>query len=210
MITVGITGGIGTGKSTVAQILRKRGWPVYASDDTAASIMENDTDVHHELVKLFGPVAMRDGKPDRKAIAALVFGDDPEARGRLAALNSIIHPRVRTAHRAAMAEHRAKGTPVMAIESALLFDAGLDREVDIVIVVDADDEIRIRRVMERNKLSREQVLARITAQMPMAEQRSRASFVIRNDAGIEALTESTNTVAARIEAGVSAGDGQVS
>lgn len=210
MITVGITGGIGTGKSTVAQILRERGWPVYASDETAAAIMENDTDVHSELVELFGPVAMRDGKPDRRAIAALVFGDDLEARRRLVALNAIVHPRVREEHRARMAEHRARGTSVMAIESALLFDAGLDREVDIVIVVDADDEVRIRRVMERNKLTREQVLARIAAQMPMAEQRSRANFVIRNDAGIEALTESTNAVAARIEAGVSAGDGQVS
>lgn len=194
----------------MAQLLRERGWPVYASDDTAADIMENDTDVHRELVELFGPTAMHDGKPDRKAIAALVFGDEPEARRRLAALNAIIHPRVREAHRAAMAEHRAKGTPVMAIESALLFDAGLDREVDIVIVVDADDDVRIRRVMERNKLTHEQVLARIAAQMPMAEQRSRANFVIRNDAGLEALAESTNAVAARIEAGVSAGDGQVS
>jgi len=210
MRIVGITGGIGTGKSTVAQILRERGWPVYASDDTAAAIMENDADVHRELVELFGSIAMQGGRPDRKAIAALVFGDDPEARGRLAALNAIVHPRVRQAHRAAMAEHRTKGTPVMAIESALLFDAGLDREVDIVIVVDADDDVRIQRVMERNKLTREQVLARIAAQMPMAEQRSRANFVIRNDADLEALTESTNTVAARIEAGASTGDGQVS
>ncbi|MBN9400663.1 MAG: dephospho-CoA kinase ['Candidatus Kapabacteria' thiocyanatum] len=210
MTTVGITGGIGTGKSTVAQILRQRGWPVYASDDTATTIMENDADVHRELVELFGPSAMHDGTPDRTAIAALVFGDDPEARRRLAALNAIVHPRVREEHRTRMAEHRAMGTPVMAIESALLFDAGLDREVDVVVVVDADDDVRIRRVMERNKLTREQVLARIAAQMPMAEQRSRANFVIRNDAGLEALTESTNAVAARIEAGASAGDGQVS
>lgn len=200
MKIIGITGGIGTGKSTVAAMLRERGWPIISSDDVGKELMDNDAEVRAALAGLFGQDVLLPGTVNRGAIAAAIFGSTDEHRRVKKELEKVIHPRVIASNLAWLESQRTAGSPLAAIESALLYEVGLEDGFDHVIVVDAPLDVRVARVRERSGLSEEEVQARIDEQMPMQEKRSAADFVIDNSGTLDNLRNAVQLVAMVIEA----------
>lgn len=200
MVLIGITGGIGTGKSSVTKILKERGWTVYASDETAKAIMAADPDVRRQLSEAFGEQVLTPNGVNAPLLSTLVFGPDPECGKRLATLNGIVHPRVLEAHMEAIQQEEEKGTAFVAIESALIYEIDLEEGFDYIIVVDAPQEACIDRVIERSGLTRQDVERRMAEQIPMEEKRGLADFVIDNSGSLENLKGATQTVAMLIEA----------
>lgn len=176
---LGLTGSIGAGKSTVAELLRARGLTVLDADAVAREVSTH-VDVLAEVRARLGPEYVTPEGLNRPALAELVFRDP----SRRAVLNDIIHPRVRARMEALEAE-APEGWVVQDIP--LLFENGLDASMDATLLVDAPLETRVRRVMARDGLPREAVLARDRAQMPPEEKRRRASFVLDNGGGLDHL-----------------------
>ncbi|MFC6590892.1 dephospho-CoA kinase [Deinococcus lacus] len=163
---LGLTGSIGAGKSTVAELLRNRGFPVLDADAVAREVTE-DPAVLRELAAAF-PGVVHGGRLDRAALASRVFGD-PAA---LAQLNALTHPRVR----ARMAELEKACQASWAVHDIpLLFEGGLESGMDALLVVDAPLETRLERVRSRSGLSEAEVLARDARQLPASEKRRRAA-----------------------------------
>lgn len=171
---LGLTGSIGAGKSTVAALLRARGLRVLDADEQAR-LVTGEPEVLEQIGTAF-PGAVRDGVLDRAALGAVAFADP----ARLAELNAIVHPRVRTRMAALEAQAAAAGAPWIVQDVPLLFEGGLDAQMDAVLVVDAPLDVRVARVMARSGLSREEVLARDARQTPADEKRRRATVVIGN------------------------------
>ena len=183
MLAIGITGGIGCGKSYVSAKMRLRGIPVYDSDTRAKLITATNPVIKMELTRLVGPTLYCPcgcGVMQKEVMAKFIFGNPDN----LAKVNAIIHPRVKEDFRQ-WADER-KGKDFCILESAILFESGFDGEVDFKVCVDAPLELRIRRCMERDKTTREAVVERINNQMDQAEKCSKADFVIVND-GVQAL-----------------------
>lgn len=178
---LGLTGSIGAGKSTVAGLLRARGLTVLDADAEAREVTR-DPAVLAEIGAAF-PGVVRGGELDRAALAAAAFGDPAQ----LAVLNAITHPRVRArmlAHERAAAE---RGERWVVQDVPLLFEGGLDAQMDAVLVVDAPLEVRVARVMARSGLSAGEVRARDAQQLGAGEKRRRATFVLDNSGELEAL-----------------------
>jgi len=199
MKLIGITGGIGTGKSSVAEMLHKRGWMVVASDQTAKQIMNSDVTVRNVLANLFGDEVLVPNGVDSSLLASKVFGPTEEHRRNLAQLNTLIHPRVLDAHLKTIEEQRTAGTQIMAIETALLFEVELEDGFDWVVVVDAPEEVCIERVMKRSHATAEDVRRRMAEQMSMEEKKGLADFVVDNTTTLEALESAISFVAMIIE-----------
>lgn len=186
MVVLGLTGGIGSGKSRVAELLARLGAAVISADQVARDVTRPCRPAYHEIVDRFGPgVVLPDGTLDRRALARQVFAD-PKARRRL---EEITHPEIRREMGRRLGELRAAGDPPPAavLEVPLLFEAG-GREAygcDEVWVVYAPEEVRIARVMARDGLSRDEVLARLRAQLPLEEKVRRADTVIDNSGAWE-------------------------
>ena len=175
MIRIGITGGIGSGKSFVARKLEALGVPVYDTDSRARSLMTASPQIRQGLSRLVGPGAyLPDGQLDRPRLAAFLFSDPAHA----AAVNAIVHPAVRADFREWCEGQTA---PVVALESAILYEARLETEVDRVLMVYAPLDLRLRRAMERDGVPEAKVRARIAAQMDDEEKCRRADFVVVND-----------------------------
>ena len=172
---IGLTGSIGAGKSTVAQLLRARGLTVLDADEQARLVTQ-DPEVLALLADRF-PGVVVGGTLDRAALAARVFGN-PAA---LADLNAITHPRVRARMAALEAQAARQGARAVVQDVPLLFEGGLDAQMDAVIVVDAPLPLRVGRVMARSGLTEAEVLARDARQLPAAQKRERATVVIDND-----------------------------
>ena len=184
MISLGLTGGYATGKSTVAEILRSLGARVVEADKLAHAAMERDRPAWREVVAVFGPGVLRpDGEIDRAGLGRIVFAR-PELRRRL---EEIVHPRVIAAIRAAREEARLAGERVFVAEVPLLYEAGLEGEFDRVWVVSADPGRQRMMALARDGLSESDLAARLAAQMPLAEKERRAHLVIRNDGDLEEL-----------------------
>ena len=173
MYKVCITGGIGSGKSTLCQLLTAFGASLYDSDSRAKSLMAEDERLHDALCDEFGAECYNDEGLNRSFLASKVFGDE-EALQRL---NAIVHPAVREDFRRWAAEQRSE---YVILESAILFESGFDSEVDTTIAVLAPLEERLRRTVERDGVSREDVLRRIAHQMSDDELHSRADRTIVN------------------------------
>ncbi|MBN8695959.1 MAG: dephospho-CoA kinase [Bacteroidetes bacterium] len=175
MIKVGITGGIGSGKTTVCKLFELLGVPVYYSDTEAKKLLDEDEVVKQQIVDLFGhDVIDESGKVDRKKMAALVFNN----KERLEQLNAVVHP--------AVAQHFEawckKQTNVFILkEAAILFESGAHKQVDKVIVVSAPLDLKVERVIKRDKVAKEEVLKRINNQMPDEEKVKLADHVIYNN-----------------------------
>ena len=176
MLKVGITGGIGSGKSTVCKIFESLGIPVFRADDESRRLLSEDAEVKKQVVSLLGKEVIIQGKPDRKKISELVF-NDPE---KLRALNAIIHPRVRDG--VALWAKQQRSAWVIE-EAAILFESGAYKNLDAVIVVSAPEEERIKRVVNRDGLTETLVRERIKNQITEEERRKRADFIIENDGG---------------------------
>lgn len=173
MYKIGITGGIGSGKSTVCALFREQGVAVYDSDAEAKRLMAESADLRRRLIEAFGEECYNAEGLDRKYLASKVFGCE-EALQRL---NSIVHPAVREDFRA-WAE-RQRGSYVV-LESAILFEAGFENEVDATLAVMAPLEERVRRTMARDGVERVQVMERIKHQMSDDELHARANRTLVN------------------------------
>ncbi|MCH5219805.1 MAG: dephospho-CoA kinase [Muribaculaceae bacterium] len=169
-----ISGGIGSGKSVVARIVASMGYAVYDTDLQAKRIMDESVEMHRKLSECFGHNIVRDGNIDRRALADIVFSDDD----KLKKLNSIVHSAVIediTKWRESLSDE------IAFVETAILYQSGLDRLVDIVWEVTAPSEIRIERVMKRNSCSRAEVESRISAQRSENKHTHPKVAVIVND-----------------------------
>ncbi len=175
-LAVGVTGGIGSGKSILCDAFAALGRLVVSADLLARDLTNGDRGILEEISAAFGKsLVTPPGALDRKALAAIVF-HDRKARERL---NAIIHPRVFRALAERLAEEPPERLqPYAIIEAALIYESGMG--LDYIIVVDAPEEERIRRVMARDGSSREDVQARIASQIPAEEKRKRADFVVEN------------------------------
>jgi dephospho-CoA kinase len=175
MIKVGITGGIGSGKTTVCKQFEAKGIPIYYADDRAKKLMTSDKKVKAAIIDLFSKDAyFSNGRLNRKYLSSQIF----QNKELLAKLNSIVHPAVKIDGE----KWFAMQTTHFAIkEAALLIEAGSYKELDKIIVVTCPEETRINRVMKRDSASKEDVERRIKAQMPETEKVKYADYVIVND-----------------------------
>ncbi|MXX56520.1 MAG: dephospho-CoA kinase [Gemmatimonadetes bacterium] len=198
MIVVGLTGNMAAGKSAVADLWRRAGVPVVSADELAREAVKPGSPGLARVAALLGPEALdAEGAMDRAAVRRIVFGDDGLRRG----LEAIIHPEVRRLRDEWTAVQRAARQGVVVWEIPLLFEAGIARDVDVVVLVDAPPELRRRRAMETRGLSAEEVDAMMAAQMSADLKRQRADFVIENGGPREQLAERAAEVVARIRSG---------
>jgi dephospho-CoA kinase len=182
MLAVGVTGGIGSGKSIVCRIFRTLGIPVYEADPQARRIMSEDPELRRQLIGKFGQQAYSGTDLNRAFLADRIFRD-AEARRFV---NGLVHPKVREDFRNWMRSmEKAMGEesriPYVIEEAALLFESGAWRELDLNILVLADRETRIKRIMERDGLERRAVLDRMTSQIDPEDAVKIADLVIHND-----------------------------
>ena len=178
MYVIGLTGGIGSGKSTVAKLLADHGAVILSADLVGHEVYQPGRPAWQELVDAFGrEIVAEDGTIDRKKLGAIVFAD-PNDQRPLKRLNAITHPRMKGMMRERLAEIEQQGVRVAVLEAALLFDAGWDDLTDEVWVTVVPPEVAARRTAERSGLSVEQVLSRIQAQMSNEERIKRSDVVI--------------------------------
>lgn len=171
---IGITGGIGSGKSIVGRILTTMGYPVYYSDQEAKLVMNNDPELRKELIAVFGEEAYLNNELNRPFLAEKIF-TSPELKEEI---NRIVHPRVRKRFTDFVAEAES---PFVFNEAAILFETGGYKDFDATMLVVADKETRIRRVMERDNISKEQVEARMNNQWSDEQKLKLTNLVIRNN-----------------------------
>jgi len=175
MLKIGITGGIGAGKSTVAGIFKVLGVPVFDADATAKNILNTDPILREQIAAAFGSETYKNGLLDRKYLATLVFNNP----NQLAKLNALVHPA--TIEAADKWASRFTDKPYIIKEAALLFEAGTNEGLDYIIGVSAPQELRIARVMQRDQVSREEVISRMQHQLDDTEKMNRCNFVIDNN-----------------------------
>ncbi|MFN8297946.1 MAG: dephospho-CoA kinase [Chitinophagales bacterium] len=184
MMKVGITGGIGSGKSTVCKIFAELGIPVYYADDRAKYLMQHEHYLIDLIKKNFGEDVYANGKLDRALLASRTFGD----KQKVALLNSLVHPAVfRDTER--WAGEQDPAVPYVLKEAALLIESGSYKNLDKLIVVTAPLAVRLKRVSDRDNISTEDIMARIKHQLPEEEKVKLADFVITNDKDPEHLKE---------------------
>jgi len=190
MQVFGLTGGLASGKSSVAAHWRGRGLPVLDADALARDVVAPGQSALSELAAEFGTEVLRDGALDRKRLAQLVFGH-PE---RLRRLEAITHPRILALRTQRLAELAAAGEPLVCSEVPLLYEKGLDAELRPVVVVTVPDALQRQRARRRDGSSAAEVEARLAAQLPLAEKRRRADHVIDNQGSPEATFEQADRV----------------
>lgn len=173
-LRIGLTGGIGSGKSIIARIFRILGIPVYDADLAARRLMETDETLRKEIQREFGTSVYSNGIPDRKLLASKVFGDE----SRLAALNQLVHPAVLKDYDA---WEKKQTAPYTIREAAILFESGNWHQLDHVILVDAPEALRIRRVMRRDNRSEKEVRDIISRQWTSEKKKELAWRLINND-----------------------------
>lgn len=174
MLKIGITGGIGSGKSTVAKLFEVLGIPVYYADDAAKQLMNENDDLKQKIQKEFGNEAYSNRKLNRKYIADIVFAN-PE---KLELLNSIVHP---ATLKDADEWMNKQTTPYTIKEAALIFESGAQEQLDYVIGVYAPTPLRIQRTMQRDNISREEVMSRMNKQIDETIKMRLCDFVITNN-----------------------------
>jgi dephospho-CoA kinase len=187
MFVIGLTGGIGTGKSTVAQVLQEQGAPVLSADLVGHEVYLPGRPGYHEITNEWPQVIAPDGTIDRKKLGAIVFGDPRE----LAKLNSITHPRMKGMMREKLVEHDRKGDKVVVLEAALLLEARWDDLANEIWVTVTPPEIVAKRVSERSGLAPEQVMERIRAQMSNEDRVKRANEVIDTSGDMQSTRDQT-------------------
>lgn len=173
MMIVGLTGGIGSGKSTVAKFFRQLGVSIYDSDNEAKMLMNESKSIKEAIIALFGKNAYIDKKLNKPFIAAIVFND----KKKLDQLNNIVHPAVRSHFLKWITQQKS---PYVIQESALIFENNAHKKYDAVILVTASEEIRIQRVIKRDGLTKLQVKARLNNQTSDDEKKKLADYVIEN------------------------------
>ncbi|MCW3082885.1 MAG: dephospho-CoA kinase [Bacteroidetes bacterium] len=174
MIKVGITGGIGSGKSTVCSVFALLGIPVYSSDAAAKNVLE-ETEVIRQIAAIAGDVLTEDGRIDRKKLADVVFKD----KQKLEQLNSIVHPAVARHFETWCAAY--KNARYVLKEAAILFESGAYKQVEKIITVTAPKTLKIKRILQRDRISEQQVEERMVNQMNDEEKIKRSDYTVLND-----------------------------
>jgi len=175
MIKVGLTGGIGSGKSTVSKILISKGFSVYNSDNRAKWLMNNDDNLKSNIISIFGDKAYLKGSLNRKYLSAKVFNDSL----KLKALNNLVHPLVAIDFKNWLIHQKSKDFVFK--EAAILIESGAYKEMDKIIVVSCPENIRLERVLKRDGNSPELVKKRMQNQISETEKINHADFVIKNN-----------------------------
>ena len=191
MIVLGLTGSIGTGKSTTAAMFRDLGVPVHDADATVHDLYRNEAVAP---VAAHFPEALLEGAIDRKALSA-VLADAPE---RFRELETIIHPMVRARETAFLEAERQRGSPLVLLDIPLLYETGSEARVDKVAVATCDPAIQRARVLARPGMSEEKFALILSRQMPDAEKRRRADFIIDTGRGLEAAREQVEEIITKL------------
>ena len=191
MLNVALTGNIAAGKSAVADLFRRWGATVIDADEIVREVQAPGGPVLRELAARFGDSVVRaDGWLDRPALRRRVMAD-PDA---LAALNRIVHPAVHARRAELTAAARSRGDRLVVSDIPLLFEAAEPNEFDVIVLVDAPEEVRLARLMEHRGLDRDEARRMIEAQMPSREKRTRSDYVIENDGDPAALERAAQAV----------------
>lgn len=183
---VGLTGGIGSGKTLVCSVLEKLGVAVYYADLEARRLMSSDSELVLQISGLFGNKAYKGGNLNREFLAQRVFKD----KELLTRLNELVHPAVRKDFSRWASEQKPAFYVVE--EAAILFESGSDRNMDLTVGVFAEKELRVQRVMQRDGIAREQVRMRMNSQMNEKEKMEKADIVINNDGKLMILPQIIN------------------
>ena len=190
-ICIGITGGFASGKTTVAKIIEEYGFPVIYTDDLAKELMEKNEKIKKRIKVRFGDdVFNQDGSINNKKLAKIVFANTKEGQKKLQALNVIIHPAVIDEMSKLVDKYEAANEPLIFVESALIFELGLDEGFDYVIAVYADDAVMIERAKLRG-FNKEQVKQRLSQQLPAQKKLEWGDFTINNNGSLVELREAT-------------------
>jgi dephospho-CoA kinase len=181
-LTIGLTGGIASGKSTVTEMIRGLGIPVIDADQIARDVVKAGEEAYEQIIQTFGQdILQENGEIDRAKLGAIVFYNEQERKK----LNAIVHPAVRRRMLAEKEAYVQKGAKTIVLDIPLLFESELTHFIDKIIVVYVDDDIQLERLMKRNGFSKEEALARIRSQMPLHEKVKKADAVINNNGTIE-------------------------
>ena len=192
MISIAITGGIGSGKSYIARMLEEYDIPIYNTDDEAKRLMVSDEGIRHDLVALLGEEVYVQGALNKSLLASYLFANAENT----ARINRIVHPRVKTDFCRWMEQHADK--EIVGMECAILFEAGFENAVDAVVMVYAPEALRIERAMKRDHATEAQIRARISAQMNDEEKCKRADYIIYTDGSIS-LDSQLSTLIAQLK-----------
>ncbi len=189
--TLGVTGGIGSGKTAACRILEELGARVFYADEAARRLMQEDERLRTEITEAFGPESYdAGGRLNRKHLAAEVFGSEAGVEK----INALVHPRVFEAFEAEKRRSEADGATLLVHEAALIYESGADAHLDAVAVVDAPEGVRIERAAARDGVPEKAVRARMGHQLPPAELRRRADFLIENDGALADLRREVERV----------------
>jgi dephospho-CoA kinase len=191
---VGLTGGIASGKSTVARLLAERGVPVVDADALAREVVAPGTPALAAIAARW-PSVVRGGALDRKALGAIVFADPVERE----ALEAIVHPAIAAEADRRLAALEAAGASIAVYEAALLVERGLDQGLDALVVVALPAEEQVRRLVARDGIAEAEARARVEAQAPLAEKLRRADYVIDNTGSLEDLRARVDELWSRVE-----------
>jgi len=195
MLLVGLTGGIGSGKTTFASLLSERGAHVVDADELGRAALLPGTPSWHSVVDQFGDeiLAAASMDIDRKRLASVVFAD----KAKLTALNAIVHPVIIRGIAEAL-EHFRDTNEIVVLDAALIVELGLDEGLDVLVVVAAPERMRAKRLVDRG-MNVEDALARMAAQAPTDELVERADIVVRNDGNLDSLRAEADRVYAELE-----------
>ena len=178
MIKVGITGGIGSGKSYICNIFKELGVKIYDADKMAKQLMVSNSDVIKNIKHNFGTIAYLDnGELNRDHLSSVVFSNSD----KLAILNSIVHPVLLSDFASFAEESERRGEKIVIMEAAILIESGFDQFMDKILVINADYELRIKRATERDNVDIEKVKSRMSAQINDEERNKKADFIIFNN-----------------------------
>jgi len=196
MKVIGLTGGIGSGKSTVSRFLAELGAVILNADEVGHKAFKPDTEIWRKVVAAFGrQILTPDGNIDRKKLGDIVFGN-PESLSRL---NQIMHPRMYALVKAQLEEYRRQGMRVVVLEAPLLLEAGWTSLVDEVWVTTSPEATVLKRLEERTGLSQAESLTRIRSQLPSAERVRHADVVINTDCDLDELKSKVKELWQRLE-----------
>jgi dephospho-CoA kinase len=187
MFVLGLTGSIGMGKTTTAGFFAEAGVPVYDADTVVHRLYEGEA---VPLIEAAFPGTTRDGKVDRKRLSARVLGNPDAVRK----LEAIVHPLVRASEHSFLAEAEAEGAPVVVLDIPLLLETGGDQATDAVVVVSAPADVQRARAMERPGMTEQKLEAILRQQMPDAEKRRRADFVVDTSQGFDAARAQVHAI----------------